>query len=197
MIKVAIFDVDGVLINGERFSVALAREYGIPLEKTLPFFNGPFQDCIVGKADLKETLLPYLGIWGWAKGVDTLLDYWFEAEHKINNELIEYIQELRKNDTLCFLATDNEKYRFEYILNKMGFSKSFDKVYASANLGERKSSTIFFQRIFNELENINKEEIFFLDDDMDNIKVAKEFGIKAEIYTTVDRLKEIIDAENS
>jgi putative hydrolase of the HAD superfamily len=79
MIKVIIFDADGVLINTERrFSILLAEKYGIPLEKTLPFFNGPFQDCLIGKANLKETILPFLNTWGWKKGIDALLDIWFQ-----------------------------------------------------------------------------------------------------------------------
>ena len=43
MIKVIIFDVDGVIIPiKRRFSITLAEEHGISLEKSLPFFNGPF-----------------------------------------------------------------------------------------------------------------------------------------------------------
>jgi beta-phosphoglucomutase-like phosphatase (HAD superfamily) len=40
MIKVVLFDADGVLINTELFSVHLARDYGISMETTLPFFTG-------------------------------------------------------------------------------------------------------------------------------------------------------------
>ena len=32
MIKVVLFDADGILINGEMFSVQLARDYGINAE---------------------------------------------------------------------------------------------------------------------------------------------------------------------
>jgi FMN phosphatase YigB (HAD superfamily) len=96
MIKVAIFDVDGVLVNGERFSTALDRDYGISIEKTLPFFNGEFQHCLVGNADLKEAVTPYLLDWGWDKGADIFLDYWFNAEHTINKELIDYIQTAKR-----------------------------------------------------------------------------------------------------
>ena len=72
MIKVVIFDADGVLINQERFSDAFARDYNISDDKIMPFFTGPFQECMTGKADLKEAILPYLNVWGWTKGVDSL-----------------------------------------------------------------------------------------------------------------------------
>jgi putative hydrolase of the HAD superfamily len=184
MIKVIIFDADGVLLTGERFSLSLAREYGISEEKTRSFFTGPFKDCLVGKADLKEVISPYLSEWGWTKGLDAIIDYWFEAYQIVNKELVQYIQKLRSKGILCFIATDNEKYRFAHMLDKFGFSKSFDKAYASAHMGHKKINQIFFLKIFNELENIDKKEVLFFDDDIENIKCAEDFGIKAELYTS-------------
>ncbi|MCC6323624.1 HAD-IA family hydrolase [Candidatus Nomurabacteria bacterium] len=189
MIKVILFDADGVLVNGERFSVVLEREHGISINKTLPFFNGEFQNCLIGNADLKETVEPHLSDWGWEQGTDAFLDYWFNAEHTINEELIEYIQELRQKGIQCFVATNNEKYRFGYMLDKMGFAKSFDKTYSSAHLGSKKPDLEFFQKIYNELENVGKDEILFIDDDHKNVENAKEFGINAEIYQSVDQIK--------
>jgi|SRR3989344_4593134 len=193
MIKVIIFDADGVLINGVKFSVALERDYGISTEKTLPFFVGPFRDCLVGRTDLKEVISSYLIEWGWTEGADTLLDYWFKTEHNIDQKLVQYIQELRNKGILCFLATDNEKYRFDYMLNKMGFSENFDKTYASSHLGCKKTNQSFFLKIFEELKNIKKNEILFIDDSRENIESAKNFGIHAELYTTLKRFKEKID----
>ncbi len=189
MIKVIIFDADGVLVNGVRFSDALEKDYGISLETTLPFFTGPFQECLIGNLDLKEAVEPYLESWGWSNGVDAFLEYWFSVEHTLNEELIEYIQVLREKGVLCFLGTNNEKYRFQYMLEKMGFADSFDRTYASAHLGFKKPDHEFFKRIYNDLNNINKSEILFLDDDTDNVKSAKEFGINAEIYNSVDQVK--------
>ena len=193
MIKVIIFDADGVLIHSDRrFSVALAEEHGVSAERTLPFFSGPFQDCLVGKADLKESISPYLSDWGWGKGVDALLDLWFQLEHNADEELVQYIQELRHQDILCLLATNNEKYRFKYMLDKMGFANSFDKTYASAHLGHKKPDHDFFLKILNELDDVKKNEILFFDDDAENVKSAKDFCIHAELYTSFESFKEKI-----
>lgn len=190
MIKAIIFDADGVLVHGKRkFSITLAEKHDISLEKTLPFFTGPFQDCLVGNKDLKETVAPYLKEWGWTKGVDALLDYWFQLERDTDEELISYIQELRHKGILCFLATNNEKYRFQYMLDKMGLANVFDRTYASAHLGHAKPSQDFFLKIFDELNNISKNEILFVDDSTENIEGAKDFGINAEIYTTFEDFK--------
>ncbi|MFA5937179.1 MAG: HAD-IA family hydrolase [Candidatus Paceibacterota bacterium] len=191
MIKVVIFDADGVLVFGDRkFSDTLAEKHGIPLEKTHPFFTGPFQKCLVGDLDLKKVIKPYLKKWGLESDLDEFLDYWFSLESKTDKELIKYIQELRKNGILCFLATNNEKHRFKYIINNMGLSNIFDRTYASAYLGCKKSNKDFFKKIFKDLKNIKKEEVLFIDDGIENIKVAKEFGINAELYTTFESFKE-------
>lgn len=188
MIKAILFDADGVLINSEMFSRHLAKDYGISTDITDPFFTGPFKDCLIGNADLKEILPPYLKEWGWEKSVDDFLDYWFESEHKIDEELVQYIQELRGRGVKCYLATNQEKYRVQYMLDKMGFSQCFDKIYASAHLGYRKPAMEFYTKVTEDL-GLDKEEILFWDDTQGNIEAAKDFGIKTELYLSFEDFK--------
>jgi HAD superfamily hydrolase (TIGR01509 family) len=190
MIKVVIFDGVNCITYQEPLSVGLERDYKIPLEETLPFFKGELQDCVAGKSDLKEILPQYLKAWGWKEGVDSLLRYWFERDHKIDTKLVSYILELKNKGILCLLATNNEKYRFAYMLNKMGFNKIFDKAYCSALISCKKPDQQFFQKIFDDLKDIKKQEILFFDDKAENVKGAKEFGIHAEIYTTFEDFQE-------
>lgn len=190
MIKVILFDADGVLINGEKFSVNLEREYGISKEKTLPFFTGIFKECIIGNADLKEVIKPYLKDWGWEKSVEELLDFWFKSEHKIDEELVKYIQQLRQKGIQCYLATNQEKYRATYMLDKMGFKDCFDQVFASAHLGHKKPDLEFFSKVMEKLSEIKKDEVLFWDDTLENIEAAIQFGIKAEFYTNFQDFKE-------
>ncbi len=49
MIKVVIFDGVNCVTFQEPLSVGLARDYKIPLEKTLPFFKGALQIVWQGK----------------------------------------------------------------------------------------------------------------------------------------------------
>lgn len=189
MIKAVIFDADGVLIKSERFSTYLKDTYGITKEQTLPFFTGIFKDCLIGKADLKEVIQPYLKEWGWKKSVDELLEEWFSFEHKINEELMSYVQDLRNNGVKCVLATNNEKYRINYMLDQMGFSNSLDKVYGSAHLGYKKPAIEFYALVMTDMSGIDKKEVVFWDDDEENVKAAQEFGINAEFYTTFKDFK--------
>jgi HAD superfamily hydrolase (TIGR01509 family) len=98
-------------------------------------------------------------------------------------------KQLRGDGVLCLVATNNEKYRFQYILDKMGFAKSFDKTYSSAHLGSKKPEQEFFFKIYQELSGVQKNEIIFIDDDPENVQSAKDFGINAEMYESVDQVK--------
>ncbi len=145
---------------------------------------------MAGQADVKEVLPPYLNAWGWKEEVDDLLRYWFERDHKIDKEIVAYIHHLRSKGVLCLLATNNEKYRFAYMLDKMGFAKLFDKSYCSALLGCKKPDQKFFSKIYQDIKNIDKKEILFWDDKAENVQAAKDFGIHAELYISTQDFKE-------
>ncbi len=182
MITTLILDADGVLINGESFSETLARDYDVDKAKEKEFFTTHFQDCLVGKADLKEAVAPYLPSFGWKGTVDEFLEYWFKAGHSLDEELIAYIQKLRQSGMRAVLATNQEKYRTDYMLEHMGFAGAFDKIYSSAHLGLKKPALEFFAKVVED-EGAKKDEVLFWDDDQRNIDGAIEYGIHAEFYS--------------
>jgi putative hydrolase of the HAD superfamily len=61
-IKHILFDTDGVLVHAEPWSIRYAREAGVTADMQV-FFRGIFQDCLLGKEDLKQVLGPYLEQW--------------------------------------------------------------------------------------------------------------------------------------
>ena len=148
MIKAIIFDADGVVITNDLyFSQQLERDYGISTATTEPFFKGDFQDCLIGKADLKEKLAKHIKDWNWQGTVNDLLDYWFKCEHNVNKKLIKDIQKLRAKGIKCYLATNQEKYRTDYITKKMGFGNFLDGIFSSAHIGHTKPNKKFFEHI--------------------------------------------------
>lgn len=181
MIKAVILDADGVLINGERFAVVLSRELDVDPAKEKEFFTTTFQDCLVGKADLKESVAPYLTSFGWSGDADSFLEFWFKSEHSLNEELMRYIDDLRNLGIRVFLATNQEKYRTEYMLEHMGFEGKFDAIYSSAHLGLKKPNHDFYKRILSDMQ-LQPEETIFWDDEEKNIQGAKEVGIHAEMF---------------
>ncbi len=192
MIKAIIFDADGVLVHREKyFSELLEEEYGVPLNKSLEFFNGEFVDCLVGKKDLKKILPKYLKDWGWEKSLEELLTYWFERESKRDEELMDYIAKLHDKGIKIYIGTNNEKYRTEYLRDKMGLGQIAHKVYGSGHVGYAKPDHNFFKFILDD-QGLKKTEVLFWDDDEENVQAAKEFGIKAEVYKEFEEFKKVI-----
>jgi len=184
--KVVLFDADGVTFNeGQLFSEILAKKGMITsLEKTTPFFKGPFQECLVGKADLKEELIKVVADWGWKGTVDELIDFWFTVGNEINKGVASYITELKSNGINCYLVTNQEKYRGTLLKNML--THFFERAYISADIGYKKEDPQFFEHVYDSVKNevTDKQEILLIDDDEKNIAAARQFGIEAIHFRT-------------
>jgi len=181
MTKAILFDADGVLIITDMFSKMYTRDFNVPNEKMLPFFKSKFQSCITGKSDLKKEIKPYLKDWKWDKSVDEFLEYWFKAEHNIDDRVVKVITELKKAGIKCYAATNQEKYRTKYLKEEIGFDKIFDKVYSSAEIGFKKPQLEYFDYILNDLK-LPKNQVEFWDDEPINVEGANQYGLKGHIY---------------
>jgi putative hydrolase of the HAD superfamily len=181
---IILFDTDGVIIQREMyFSQRFSEEFGVPLEKILPFFKQEYQLCIVGKADIRVELSKYVIEWGWKKTVDELLAYWFSHESKINEQMLKEVKVLRNTGVRCYLHTNNEKYRSKYLFEKLGLKKYFDGAFSSAGLGFKKPQQEFWSSIYNYLDKPDKHSVLVWDNEEGNIHSARDFGFKAELYS--------------
>jgi len=184
MIKAVIFDSDGMLTHGNRFSDTYVKDHDISMSEMDPFFNGPFKDCLIGKADLREELKKgWLEKWKWQGSVDNLLKYWFGTGNNLDKEVFETIKQITVPKVL---ATNQEKYRTEYLNNEFGYDQVFNKIFSSAFVGAKKPNSEFFERIyvyFKELgPSIEKNEVLFWDDDVENVEGAGNYGFTSIQY---------------
>ncbi|MDP2873822.1 MAG: HAD hydrolase-like protein [bacterium] len=190
MIKTIIFDTDGMIIHREMyFSERFSKEFNIPLEKILPFFKNEFQSCLIGKADLKIELQNYLPSWGWEKSVEELLSYWFTHESDLDKALLESVKQLRERSFKCYLDTNNDQYRTQYLLDTLGLKKMFDGVFSSAELGYLKPQDEFWAAVHDRLGKPAKSEVLVWDDDEKNVESAKKFGFLAKQYSDLNLFK--------
>ena len=185
MIKIILFDCDGPIVKRDKYFSQRLMDLGIKLDnaKIADFFNNEFLLCETGKADLKEELAKRIKTWGWEKSLDELLDFWFSGEAKIDLQMIESIKQLRQKGIECFLVTDQEKYRAEYLWKILGLEKVLDGIYPSYKVGFLKRNVEFWEHVYKNFNQYSKEEILVWDDEKEIINVAKEFGFNAELYT--------------
>jgi len=176
-IKCILFDADGVIIkNSKIFSAQYEKKYNLPTGEMLPFFEGEFQNCIIGKADLKEILKIWLPKWNWEKTTDEFIDFWFEMGNNPDEKMLEIVKKLREKGIKCYLATNQEKYRTQYMRKNMKFEKLFDFVFSSAEIAYKKPEKEFYECILNNLKEkgIKVEETLSFDDSEKNINEAKK-----------------------
>lgn len=184
-IKTVIFDINGVVVDSTMFSAQLEKDHGIPRSLLIPFFHGIFQKCLIGEADLREEILPYYRYWGWKGTLDELLLYWFRVEGAIDKRIIKLIKRLKQSGKFCCAATNQEKYRTEYLKKEMGLKNIFNLFFSSADLACKKPEAIFYEKVFASINgklSVKKEEIFFIDDDEKNIEGAANFGFQTFLY---------------
>jgi putative hydrolase of the HAD superfamily len=185
VISTILFDVDGVLVVGDPFSVTLARDHHITLEMTAPFFRyGPFEQCLIGKADLKAEIASHLSEWGWRGSVEAFLDLWFTSSQQVDAPLLAAAQRLRQQGIRCYLATNQERYRAGYLLTQMGLAAQFDGCFASAHIGCLKEHPDFFRTVLRAIPNVQASDILFWDGSPANVAAARAAGLRAEVYTT-------------
>jgi putative hydrolase of the HAD superfamily len=195
MTKAILFDLDGVVITGnsKRFSERLSEKLGLPLEAISEFFTGDFRECSFGRADLKQKIAPYLARWRYEGTVDDLLKFWFENEGVPNDEVLKIIADLRSKGIRCFIATRQEKYRKEYLLNSVGLGEKFDGIFCTCDIGYDKSERGYWDYVFKELD-LKPEEIMFFCDRKKNVETAESLGIQAYLYEGPGFLKENLKA---
>ena len=190
MISTVLQDVDGVLVVGEPFSDTLARDYGITLDMTATFFRGPFEQCLTGKADLKDSIASHLPGWGWHGSVDEFLTLWFTSGQQVDEALLATVQQWRREGIRCYLATNQERYRVDYLLTQSGLAGQFDGCFASCQLGYTKDHPAFFQAVLRALPDTQASEVLFWDDSPGNVATARAVGLHAEVYSTFDHFQQ-------
>ena len=206
MIKVVLFDYDGVVnFAPEMFSQRISQrkpELQITWEKDLKsFFTQTFPLCKIGQRDLKVELSkipdnknePYFKLWGF-ENVEELLEFWFSGEQYSFSKMINLIEELRSRNVKCCLATNNEKYIIDYIVLK-GVGSYFDKIFSSANLECMKPQREFYEFVFNSLKDediiLQQDEVFYIDDEEENIESARKLGFKVFYMKSKDSFDEL------
>lgn len=183
--KVLLLDFDGVISPGRYFSEIYSEKFNIDLKIMNPFFDMNKTTVNIGKGDLKELLKDVVDEWKWQGTNEKLLEFWLNSDSDIDERFEKVSKEIKNNGLKIYLATDQEKYRSEFIWEKRGLKNWMDGRFVSCDIGYMKGSKEFFEFAVENLK-VNPEEILFFDDSESKVNSAKSVGIDAKIYTTFD-----------
>lgn len=190
-VRAVVFDVDGVLVRAGVFGEILEAEHGLDRAATADFFQGPFKECVVGRADLKKELEPFLRAWRWPGSVDECLRIWFEADAALNGEVLDVAKTLRTNGLRCYIASTQELHRAAYLEDALGLGDLFDESFFSCRVGVSKPDAAFFHHVTDSI-GIPPAETLLLDDHEPNVIGARSAGWRGELYTWGDDILSLI-----
>jgi len=198
MKKILLLDADGVAIvpREKYFSDRYSEEFGVSKDLIMPFFKNEFNDCLIGKREVSEVFAEQnmLAKWSWKGSLEELFQYWWAGENTRFEEVLLLVQELRKEGVKCYLTTDQEKNRANYMLQGMGLANDFDGSFFSYLLGVRKTEGEYWRLVLEQLGNPDPSEVEFWDDDMENVATAKEAGIDAHFFMNFEDFKKSVQS---
>lgn len=193
------FDVDGVLIDGWHAKPELRKPWNKNIETDLGVnllafeqllfiekshsLGSVMDSCVSGQRDLKEALREILPQVGYRGHVDDFVQYWFQNDSNICVEVLDLVKTLKRVVGMeLFVATGQEHYRAAYLWNELGFSKLFDEIFYSADIGCLKSNIRFFESINSRLGITEAERPLFFDDREDIVLLARQAGWDAVTF---------------
>ncbi len=105
------------------------------------------------------------------------------------DDVIELVKSLSKKYELAILSNTNELH-FDYLYKDYsGFFKNFKKLHLSYLMNLRKPDIEIYNEVL-KYHNIKPENMFFTDDNQENIDAAKKTGIRAYTFKNVIKLKQ-------
>ncbi|MFA7309911.1 MAG: HAD-IA family hydrolase, partial [Candidatus Paceibacterota bacterium] len=111
---------------------------------------------------------------------------WFsDSANMVNEAFFPLIADLRKRGIGVYLATNNERYRTEYLMNTRGLGKLFDQIFASCFVGAKKPEERFYDHVFEHIAQPKLKTLYW-DDDEKHIEAATRLGIPSMLYTSFD-----------
>ena len=90
-------------------------------------------------------------------------------------------------DIKCHVATNQEKYRSDFLKRKLELEKHFDKFFISSDIGHKKPDEEFFNHIMKTIENgfpVKRKNVLLVDDSTSNITSATNNYLKGHKFTT-------------
>ena len=181
-----VFDLGGVLLKDK--PVSILKKINIneaDYNQLIKFFEN-WEKLDLGQQSLEEKFLEcnfpdYVSF----KYKDILLKYYEIRD--INNDIIDLINILKRNNYKIYVLSDNNSESFKYYQNHVLFN-NIDEWILSCDYKVLKSDGELF-KIMLEKYNLDPEECYFIDDKQLNIDIANKYHIKGYTFDEKQDIK--------
>lgn len=198
MIKLVIFDCDGVILDSESLYLDIALEnckinhYDIPIDVLKKVIGGT-------KVHFKEVMMDYMGEgFDFDKYLNDLQDVYLSNKDKrtapVKKGFFELMKYLKDNKISTALATSTDKNRQLINLNRVNISEdNFDYMVFGSDITKSKPDPEIYLKVVEHF-NIPKEDILVIEDSLNGVLSGINAGLKViYIPDIVDIPKDIED----
>ena len=192
MIKAAIFDLNGIFIQGPRLSDRFKEVFSIETKDFLPVLKEIMTKIRKPNAGSAFSYWrPYLEKWNVNLTEEQFLNFWFSAEKEIP-ELVELAKQIKRKGVKVFILSNNFAERADYYKKNSSFLREIpDKIYYSWQTGFVKPDPQAFKNLLAE-NDFKPGECIYFDDLEENIKAANNLGMKAFLCDNAIDLEKIL-----
>jgi putative hydrolase of the HAD superfamily len=183
-IEVILFDADGVIQYApEDWSDAFARTLAFEDTDQVQKFT----------ADIFAAETAFLSRTnGFDEALNDVLRTWDRIQHRsfvletmlsirLHNEVLEVIQAVRARGIRCFIASNQQTQRANFMSTVLGHASMFDGELYSCNLGGAKPSESFFELALKAV-GAEASSTLFIDDRPENVLGAHRVGLHSFVY---------------
>ena len=200
MIKGAIFDLDGTLLDsmfiwdtiGEEYLRSLGKEPHEDLKET-------FMTLTLEEAAeyYREHYGVTLSVKEIVDGVNAMVEQTYRTKVTLKPGIAEYLAWLKENGVRMCVATVTDRYLVEETLERLGVRYYFSEIFTCAEVGFGKDKPVIYQKALEHLGTA-KDETYVFEDMLFALNTAKTDGFPTVgVYdrheTHQDELKELSD----
>ena len=200
MIKGAIFDLDGTLLDsmfiwdtiGEEYLRSLGKEPHEDLKET--FMTLTLEEAAVYYREHYRVTLSVKEI---VDGVNSMVEQTYRTKVTLKPGIAEYLAWLKENGVRMCVATVTDRYLVEETLERLGVRHYFSEIFTCAEVGFGKDKPVIYQKALEHLET-EKRDTYVFEDMLFALNTAKTDGFptvgvydRHEVHQ--DELKELAD----
>ena len=200
MIKGAIFDLDGTLLDsmfiwdtiGEEYLRSLGKEPHEDLKET-------FMTLTLEEAAeyYREHYGVTLSVKEIVDGVNAMVEQTYRTKVTLKPGIAEYLAWLKENGVRMCVATVTDRYLVEETLERLGVHHYFSEIFTCAEVGFGKDKPVIYQKALEHLET-EKRDTYVFEDMLFALNTAKTDGFPTVgVYDRheehQDELKELAD----
>jgi putative hydrolase of the HAD superfamily len=129
---------------------------------------------------ISEALTRLMKRWSCTVTIDAALAVWTTIE--VEPGVAEIVEGLRSQGTRCFLASNQEAFKAEYMSRALGYGELFDREFYSCHVGVKKPDLAYFEAIAAEVR-MPPERLLFIDHQEANVIAARQVGLVAAHFS--------------